>query len=296
MRLSYFMTYPLNPSHISPHHQKKCDNMAPPILVFDSGIGGMGFVQALQKITPSLPIDYLADTKFFPYGEKSDDILIERIISLITNASNFLSPALIVIACNTASTLALNILREHLSLPIVGCVPPIRWAGRVSKTRTIGLLATSATAKRPYIHHLHQEFASDCQLLIHGGRALADLAEKAFYGEILPLLEVKKEVNALLTQKDGNKIDVIGLGCTHYTFLMPYFQQLHETAITWLDPAPAVAQQALKKLKETHYPLSQISSTSNRFFTTAALQEKNHLKNLALLNKMGFREHHILSL
>lgn len=223
---------------------------SPRVLVFDSGIGGMGVVQALRTLSPSLKIDYLADTALFPYGEQPDNLLITRIVTLLREAHRVLSPDLLIIACNTASTLALPAVREALPLPVVGCVPPIRWAGRVSTSRTIGLLATSATARRPYLYDLHQRFAADCRLIVHGSMNLAQLAEKAFRGEELSIESVAYELQQLFQQPGGEHIDTIGLGCTHYTFLMPLLRQLETTTITWLDPAPAVAQQALTRLSE----------------------------------------------
>lgn len=252
---------------------------SPRILVFDSGIGGLGVVQALRSLAPSLTIDYLADTALFPYGEQQDDVLQKRVVGLISQACDTLKPALVIIACNTASTLALSILRERLTLPIVGCVPPIRWAGRVSSTRTIGLLATSATARRPYLKRLHEDFAADCQLLVHGSRHLANMAERAFRGEPLDPTEVQQELACLFQQSSGNSIDTVGLGCTHYTFLMPYFQRLGPAGIMWLDPAPAVAQQALRRLEDTTEatPVSDPSAPSDRFFLTAPPPEGQNL-------------------
>lgn len=259
---------------------------SPRILVFDSGIGGLGVVQALRSLAPSLTIDYLADTALFPYGEQPDDILRERIADLVCKACDTLEPALAIIACNTASTLVLPILRERLDLPVVGCVPPIRWAGRVSASRTIGLLATSATARRPYLKQLHDEFATDCRLLIHGSRHLANLAERAFRGEQLDPAEVQQELTCLFQQPGGNDIDAVGLGCTHYTFLLPYFQRLGPAGIMWLDPAPAVAQQALRRLcdvTEASLPASP-SSPADRFFLTAHPQNGEELaRNIAWL-------------
>lgn len=252
---------------------------SPRILVFDSGIGGLGVVQALRSLAPSLTIDYLADTALFPYGEQPDDLLRDRIAGLICKAADTLKPALIIIACNTASTLALPILRERLTLPIVGCVPPIRWAGRVSISRTIGLLATSATARRPYLKQLHEDFAADCHLLIHGSRHLANMAERAFRGEQLEPAEVQQELTYLFQQPGGSDIDTVGLGCTHYTFLLPYFQRLGPTGIMWLDPAPAVAQQALRRLGDATEapPPSGLAALPDRFFLTAPPQNGQDL-------------------
>ncbi|UMM63305.1 glutamate racemase [Aristophania vespae] len=253
--------------------------VSPRILVFDSGIGGMGAVQALRHLAPILRIDYLADTALFPYGEQEDEFLTKRIVSLLSSAEKELKPDLLIVACNTASTLALTPLRQTLNLPIVGCVPPIRWAGRVSVSRTIGLLATSATIRRPYISQLWHDYADDCQLLVHGARNLADLAEQAFRGETPDSALVKHELDQLFNQKGGEKIDTIGLGCTHYSFLLPSFQRVAPAHIAWLDPAPAVAQQALRRLKENwSFPLyANKEATAPRFFMTSLPADKDRL-------------------
>ncbi|WP_415521001.1 glutamate racemase, partial [Gluconobacter oxydans] len=210
----------------------------------------MGVVQALRDLLPALHIDYLADTALFPYGEQPDDLLTSRIVSLLVAACERLQPDVLVIACNTASTIALPALRQRLNIPIVGCVPPIRWAGRVSESRVIGLLSTSATARRPYILQLHRDFAPDCRLITHGARRLADLAERAFLGEVTADSDVQYELTCLFSQPHGSEIDTVGLGCTHYTFLMDAFERLSPPGITWLDPAPAVARQVRTVLQD----------------------------------------------
>nr|WP_281279661.1 glutamate racemase [Swingsia samuiensis] len=246
-------------------------------LVFDSGIGGMGVVQTLRNSYPHLQLDYLADTAFFPYGEQADEVLAPRIIDLLSQACEALSPNALVIACNTASTIALPALREKLSVPVIGCVPPIRWAGRVSQSRTIGLLATSATARRPYVLNLHREFASDCHLIIHGARKLADLAERAFLGDPIDDVEIQAELDSLFHHPHGQEIDTIGLGCTHYTFLLPALQKLAKPSITWLDPAPAVARQLQTVLEglpvSTQQPIRPAT-----VFTTSQPTDINKLK------------------
>lgn len=260
-------------------------------LVFDSGIGGMGVVQALRDLLPTLPIDYLADTALFPYGEQPDDLLTSRIVSLLVAACERLQPDILVIACNTASTIALPALRERLSIPIVGCVPPIRWAGRVSKSRVIGLLSTSATARRPYIIQLHRDFAPDCRLITHGARRLADLAERAFLGEIIADADIQYELDCLFRQPHGDEIDTVGLGCTHYTFLMDAFERLSPPDVTWLDPAPAVARQVRTVLQNA----PELSGTfqCGRFLMTRAPHEAARLGRAA--ERLGFSQWEIFA-
>lgn len=243
-------------------------------------------MQALRDTLPNLTIDYLADTALFPYGEQPDDLLTHRIVTLLDAACHELRPDVLVIACNTASTIALPALRERLSIPVVGCVPPIRWAGRVSTTRTVGLLSTAATARRPYVLDLHRQFASDCRLITHGARGLADLAERAFLGDDIPDTDVEQELAALFSQPNGDEIDTVGLGCTHYTFLLPAFERLARRPLNWLDPAPAVARQVRTVLETAVSPRGPEMLPPQRLLMTSAPFNAQRLEQA--VNRLGF--------
>ncbi|GBQ98295.1 glutamate racemase [Gluconacetobacter liquefaciens] len=238
------------------------------ILAFDSGIGGFGIVRALRGRLPGTPVDYLADTAIYPYGEQEDAALIARVVTLMGEAIASLAPDLVVIACNTASTLALGALRERYDIPFVGCVPPIKWAAELSRTRTVGLLATRATVRRPYLRALQQRYAPDCTLLAHGARGLADLAERAFRGHAAPPDIVQRELAALFEQPGGDRIDVVGIGCTHYTFLMDAFRAASPPGMIWLDPADAVARQAATVLQTLPPQPEALHRRDRAFFTT----------------------------
>lgn len=212
------------------------------ILVFDSGIGGLGVVAALNQLAPRLPLTYLTDNGFFPYGEKADDVLLAHLVDLIGAEIERTSPEAVVIACNTASTIALPTLRTRFSTPFIGCVPPIKPAAAASQTRCIGLLATEATVRRPYLSGLIERFAPDCTVLSLGTPTLAELAEQKFRGADV---EVATAVAPLFTQPGSDKIDAMALGCTHYTFLLPEFMALRPD-LTWHDPALPVARQTLR--------------------------------------------------
>ncbi|AKR49085.1 MULTISPECIES: glutamate racemase [Acetobacter] len=213
------------------------------ILAFDSGIGGLGIVRAIQALAPDICIDYLADTAIFPYGEQDDDFLIERIVSLLSQAIRRLQPQVVVVACNTASTLALEALRAAWpDMPFVGCVPPIRWAARITQTKVIGLLATRATVRRPYLSRLHTLYAPECTLIAHAAPGLAGCAELTFRGQDVSDSTLLREIEGLFVHPDSNRLDVVGLGCTHYTFVLDRLRALSPPGLTWLDPAPAVAQ------------------------------------------------------
>lgn len=229
------------PVQSAPHH----------VLAFDSGIGGLGIVRALRAFKPDLHIDYLADTAVFPYGEQADAFLIERIVLLLSQAIRQLRPQAVVVACNTASTLALEALRSAWpDMPFIGCVPPIRWAARTTHSQVIGLLATRATIRRPYLTRLHTLYAPDCTLIAHAAPGLAALAECAFRGEPIPADAIKNEVLGLFERDTQGLMDTVGLGCTHYTFVLEQLRALSPPHITWLDPADAVARHTLTCLEE----------------------------------------------
>lgn len=221
------------PAFSSPRH----------ILAFDSGIGGLGIVRAIRTLCPAASVSYLADTAVFPYGEQDDAFLTNRIVSLLSDAIRRLCPQAVVVACNTASTLALDALRAACpEMPFIGCVPPIRWAARTTKTHVIGLLATRATTKRPYLSTLQALYAPDCTLISHAAPGLAACAERVFRGYTVPDEDIRAEINGLFTRDCSAELDTVGLGCTHYTFVLDQLRAVSPPGIIWLDPAEAVAR------------------------------------------------------
>ena len=214
------------------------------LLAFDSGIGGLSVVRELRALLPGTAIDYLADNAVFPYGELPDAVLVGRVAALLGAAIDRLRPDAVVVACNTASTVALEALRARYAVPFVGCVPPIKWAAATSRTRHIGLLATAATVRRPYLADLQRRHAPDCTLIAHGARGLADIAEAAFRRRPIDREAIRRELDGLFGQPGGDRIDVVGIGCTHYSVLLTALRALSPPGITWLDPAAAVARRA----------------------------------------------------
>ena len=154
-----------------------------PLLIFDSGVGGLSVLAAIRRLLPDAPIVYAADSAGFPYGTKSAAEIAARVPALLGRLAERYDPALIVIACNTASTIALDAVRAALDLPIVGTVPAIKPAAALSKTRAIGVLGTDATIVQPYVDRLAAEFAADCTVVRHGSAELVELAEAKLRGE-----------------------------------------------------------------------------------------------------------------
>src|SRR5918993_3384647 len=152
-------------------------NDARPLMIFDSGIGGLSVLRPLARLLPTAPILYVADSAGYPYGTKSAAEIEARVPAMLGRLVERFDPQLIVIACNTASTIALDTVRVALDLPIVGTVPAIKPAAERSKTRVIGVLGTEATVRQPYVDRLAAEYAGDCLVLRHGSADLVGLAE-----------------------------------------------------------------------------------------------------------------------
>ena len=154
-----------------------------PLLFFDSGVGGLSVLEPTRALLPNAPIVYVADNAGYPYGKRSEQEIASRVPALLGRLVERFHPRLAVIACNTASTIALDHVRSALDLPVVGTVPAIKPAAEISKTRVIGVLGTEATVRQPYVDNLAAEFASDCTIIRHGSPELVDLAEAKLAGE-----------------------------------------------------------------------------------------------------------------
>jgi glutamate racemase len=220
------------------------------VLVFDSGIGGVGVAQALRRLMPGACLTYLMDNAGFPYGGRSDADLVARVQGVVGAGIALAAPDLVVVACNTASTMALDALRRAQAIPFVGCVPPISWAARLTRTGSIGVLATPATARGRYLPDLAARFAANCDVMLHGAPRLAALAEAHFAGEDVTESDLRAELRGLLEQPGARAIDVMALGCTHYGWLLPKLRCLMPESVAWLDPAEPVARQALRVATE----------------------------------------------
>jgi len=192
---------------------------AAPLLFFDSGVGGLSVLGPTRALLPTAPIVYVADSAGYPYGTKSDAELAERLPALLTRLVERFSPRLAVIACNTASTIALDHVRAALDIPVVGTVPAIKPAALLSKTRVIGVLGTEATVRQPYVDDLASRFAVDCIVIRHGSPELVAIAEAKLAGEAIDPATIAAAVRPMLDQSCGAKIDTIVLACTHFPLI-----------------------------------------------------------------------------
>ena len=187
-----------------------------PILFFDSGVGGLSVLAPTRALLPNAPIVYAADSAGFPYGTKTEAELAARVPALLGRLVERYRPRLAVIACNTASTIALDRVRAALEIPVVGTVPAIKPAAELSKTRVIGVLGTDATVRQPYVDNLAREFAADCTIVRHGSARLVALAEAKLAGKALSEAEIADAVQLLIDTAD---LDTVVLACTHFPLL-----------------------------------------------------------------------------
>lgn len=187
-----------------------------PILFFDSGVGGLSVVADARKMLPTAPLVYAADNAGFPYGIKSEAEIAARVPALLGRLVERYRPRLAVIACNTASTIALAHVRAALDVPVIGTVPAIKPAALISKTRVIGVLGTDATIRQPYVDRLAKEFAGDCEVVRHGSAALVEMAEAKLRGARIPPEDI---VSAVVPLARIGRMDTVVLACTHFPLL-----------------------------------------------------------------------------
>ena len=227
---------------------------ARPILFFDSGVGGLSVVAPTRALLPAAPIVYAADSAGFPYGTKSEEEIAARVPALLGRLAERYRPRLIVIACNTASTIALPVVRAALDLPIVGTVPAIKPAAAQSRTRVIGVLGTEATVRQPYVDDLTMRFAGDCTVLRYGSALLVELAETKLAGAAPSLDAVVAELAGLFHQPGGEAIDVIVNACTHFPLLEDEMRAVAPGGVAFVDGGPGIARRVAALTRGQEWP------------------------------------------
>lgn len=223
----------------------------PVILVFDSGLGGMTVYRQLHKLFPQARYIYGADNAAFPYGAWEQGALCQRISTVIEQISELYPPDLVVIACNTASTIALSALREKFPMPFVGTVPAIKVAAERSVSKVFSVLATQGTVKRDYTHDLVRKFAKGCNVTLVGAGSLAQMAEQKMRGIPVDMEELRAISKSCFVEKDGQKTDHIVLACTHFPLLSEELARVAQWPVTFIDPAAAIARQGISLLKKS---------------------------------------------
>jgi glutamate racemase len=217
------------------------DTASETILVFDSGLGGLTVYREIAAARPSADFVYVADDLAFPYGAMEEPALVSRVVALMGKLIATHRPDLVVIACNTASTIALPELRKNFALPFVGTVPAIKPACAGSLTRRVSVLGTEATVKREYTHALIRDYAGDCQVTLVGSNKLAAYAEAEFAGTPVADAAIAAEIEPCF-RDDGARTDTVVLACTHYPLIVDRLSRLAPWPVNFVDPAPAIAR------------------------------------------------------
>jgi glutamate racemase len=218
------------------------------VLVFDSGVGGLSVLDAIAASGHALELDYVADNAWLPYGLKSDAELRARVPALLARMVEQWAPELVVVACNTASTIALDVVRSALAIPVVGVVPPIKPAAALTRTGIIGLLATPATVRRAYTNDLIAQFAPDKRVVRFGSSALVEAAERKLRGEHPGAAAITEAIDGLFGAPGGAELDVVALACTHFPLLAQELAAAAPRPCVWLDSGEAIARRVANVL------------------------------------------------
>lgn len=223
---------------------------SPAILIFDSGVGGLTVYREVAAARPDATYVYVADDAGFPYGNLTEHALIARVTDVVGKAITGNAPDLVVVACNTASTLALAELRKRFSIPFVGTVPAIKPACAQSATKRVSVLGTQATVSREYTRALIREFATGCDVDLIGSSHLASFAEAELAGTPVTDVAIKAEIAGCFVDTGGRRTDTVVLACTHYPLLTARFKANAPWPVDWLDPAPAIARRVADLLRD----------------------------------------------
>ncbi|MEO6715895.1 MAG: glutamate racemase [Novosphingobium sp.] len=215
---------------------------ASPVLLFDSGVGGLTVLAELRKVLPDAPVIYAADNAGLPYGGKSEAEIAARVCGLLGRMAERYHPRLICIACNTASTIALAMVRDVLQIPVVGTVPAIKPAAAMTRTGVIGLLGTEATIRQAYVDRLEAEFAQGKRLLRFAAPELVTAAEAKFRGSAVNPAVYSRAADGLRSQPGGADIDTVVLACTHFPLVEDELAQAFGPVVSFVHGAQGIAR------------------------------------------------------
>ncbi|QIM68968.1 MULTISPECIES: glutamate racemase [Basfia] len=261
----------------------------PTILFFDSGVGGFSVYKEVKQLLPNAHYLYCFDNAFFPYSEKSEEVIIERTLTVCKKINEQYPLDAIVIACNTASTVVLPTLRQHFAIPIIGTVPAIKPAAEKSQTKHIGLLATKGTVKRTYVTSLIERYAQDCIVEKIGSTKLAEIAERKLHGESVDLIALRNELTPWIQLSD---LDSVILGCTHFPLIKEEIQLCLPQVKFYFEPGTAIAKRVFDLL--AGITPKDKTETDNCIFYTKHFELED--KFIQALRFWGFKNLKLLSI
>lgn len=261
--------------------------MKPTILLYDSGMGGLTIYDALRQVLPSAHYLYCFDNAYFPYSEKPEKVLIARAVEIVQKIAQKYPLDLVVVACNTASTVVLPALRQTFDLPIVGTVPAIKPAAQISQTKTIGLLATKGTVSRPYVDELITKYAADCRVEKIGTTDLVEIVEEKQRTGKVDMARLQTVVQAW---QHHPTLDTVILGCTHFPLVKNELQQLLPKVPFFVDPNNGIAHRVQALLQGKRFENKE--NLQNVAFCTA--HDADFLSQNQIMQTWGFAKLQVL--
>jgi glutamate racemase len=237
------------------------------ILIFDSGIGGLTVLREARVLLPQMQFVYVADDAAFPYGAWDENELTARMVTLFGDLIAKWEPELVVIACNTASTIGIGALREAFpSTGFVGTVPAIKPAAERTRSGLVSVLATPGTVKRQYTRDLITSYASKCEVNLVGSTGLAALAERYMRGGFTDEAAVAAEIAPCFVEREGKRTDIVVLACTHYPFLANRMRKMAPWPVDWIDTSEAIARRALNLLEQGDLDIAAMEPFTGRSY------------------------------
>lgn len=219
---------------------------ASPIGVFDSGVGGISVLKHIHTLLPNESLMYVADSKFAPYGNKTPEFIQERALWIADFLIGKGAKALVV-ACNTATAAAVDLLRQKYHLPIIGMEPAVKPAAAASKTGVIGVLATSGTLKSAQFAALLEHYGQQVEVVTQACHGLVECVERGELDSTATQDLLASYVQPLIAAG----ADTIVLGCTHYPFVRPMIENLVGEGVVLIDTGAAVAKELKRRLEDT---------------------------------------------
>lgn len=236
-----------------------------PIVVFDSGVGGLTVARQLEQLNPDANILYVADNDWFPYGSKTGLAVAQRVQQLFDQLCALISPSAIVVACNTASIAIIEFGLDQLRHNCFLVTPPISDAVNISDNKNIVLLATPSTLESRYVIQEIAKARTRARVWPIASQGLVTLSEDRLAGEEVSFVSFAELINNYLTEEQRLSVDTVILGCTHFPHLIDDLRKIFPNADNWIDPAKRVALQvvALTKIKsESTIPFKIVTYTS----------------------------------
>ncbi|QCI19067.1 glutamate racemase [Buchnera aphidicola] len=251
------------------------------MLIFDSGIGGISILENIKKNIPNINYIYLLDNEAFPYGEKRESFIIERSIKIINTIKKLYPITMVIVACNTASTISLDILKKYFDIPIIGVLPLLDETMRITKNSKIGFIATKATVNSSYVQKRISKNIHNKNIKIIATNKLAKIAEKKIRKQFISYIKLRKIFNRWLLL--SVQPDTIYLGCTHFSFLKKEIQNIFHKPIIFLDSHKIV----VKKIKKYFLNKKNNQNIKKNIFLYSKY-DKNINKLLCILKKYEF--------